>query len=295
MSASMAFLCIIWGFNFVIMKSGNDAFPPVLFAALRFLTGAIVLFGISFMKKIPLPNKADLKWYVLCGVLQTTYFNIAIQISLNHVSAGLTSVLTYSMPLFLSLMAHKWIPGEQLTMRKTLGIVLGIAGLFIAMDIHSGGSSWAVLLALSSAISWAAASLIFKLKLNHCDTIQYTTWQMAIGAAGLWIYSLAFEHGESHWGVMPVFYILFAGIVASALAFVIWNHILSRTEASKAAISLLLVPAVGVISGYLFLNENLKIDTLAGILLVLTGIWIVNSRSSGTYPEVESNALNKSA
>jgi drug/metabolite transporter (DMT)-like permease len=271
------------------MKLGNGSFPPVMFASLRFLTGAVVLLGVSFIKKTPLPNKSDLKWYILCGLFQTTYFNIAIQISLNYVSAGLTSVLTYSMPLFLSIMAHKWIPGEQLTARKTFGIVLGIAGLFLAMNIHLGGSFWAVLLALSSAISWAIANLIFKLKLKHCDSIQFTTWQMTIGAVGLLLFSLSFEHGKYHWGFMPVVYILFSGIVASALAFVMWNHILSRSEASKASVSLLLVPVVGVISSSIFLHETLKIVTLAGVLLVLLGIGFVNSKSK----KMETNVVDK--
>jgi len=276
----MVILCLIWGFNFVIMKLGNNAFPPVMFAALRFLTGAVVLLSVSLIKKISLPNKADLKWVIMCGLLQTTFFNIAIQISLNYVSAGLTSVLTYSMPLFLSIMAHKWIPGEQLTARKTFGIVLGLVGLCIAMNIQHGGSLWAVLLALSSAISWAVANVIFKLKLKHCDSVQYTTWQMTIGAVGLLLFTLFFERGEMNWGFMPVAYILFAGVIASALAFVMWNRILSRTEASKASISLLLVPVVGVISGCLFLNESLTRMTVVGILLVLIGIGVVNSKGT---------------
>ncbi|MDR4887992.1 DMT family transporter [Fredinandcohnia sp. QZ13] len=279
MYMSMVILCLIWGFNFVVMKLGNGVFPPGEFAAWRFLTGSIVLLGLCFLKRIPLPNKSDLKWFILCGILQTTYFNIAIQISLNHISAGLTSVLTYSMPLFLSIMAHRWIPGERLTVRKSFGIVVGILGLFLAMNIHFGGSIWTVLLALSSAISWAIASLLFKLKLKHCDTIQFTTWQMTIGAVGLLVYTLSFETGESHWGFMPIVYILFSGVAASALAFVMWNHILRRTEASKASTSLLIVPIVGVISGYIFLDESLSVVTLAGILLVLVGIWFVNSKS----------------
>lgn len=289
MKASMVILCLIWGFNFVVMKLGNNAFPPVMFAALRFLTGAVVLLGVSFMRKIPLPNKSDLKWYVLCGLLQTTYFNIALQVSLNYVSAGLTSVLTYSMPLFLSLMAHKWIPGEKLTSRKTFGIVLGLVGLCIAMNIQHGGSLWAVLLALSSAVSWAVANLLFKLKLKHCDSVQYSTWQMTIGAIGLLLFTLSFEHGEMEWGIMPVTYILFSGVIASALAFTMWNQILSRTEASKASVSLLLVPVVGVLSGCLFLHESLGVMTLVGILLVLVGIWVVNSKAAPVIKLADKN------
>jgi O-acetylserine/cysteine efflux transporter len=286
MNAAMAILCLIWGFNFVIMKLGNGVFPPGEFAALRFIIGSLVLLGWCLMKRMPLPNKSDYKWLILCGLLQTAYFNIALQVSLTSISAGLTSVLTYSMPLFLSIMAHRWIPGERLTARKTFGIMIGIAGLFLAMDIHTGGSIWAVLLAVSSAISWAVASLIFKLKLKHCDTVQYTTWQMLIGAVGLVVYTLSFEHVESHWGFMPVVYILYSGVAASALGFVMWNHILKRTEASKASISLLLVPIVGVISGFLFLNETLTINTLAGITCVLAGIWIVNSKSANKISKV---------
>ncbi|WP_245863967.1 DMT family transporter [Fredinandcohnia onubensis] len=289
----IAILCLIWGFNFVMMKLGNGAFPPGEFAALRFLTGSIVLLSLCFIKRIPLPTKSDFKWFVLCGLLQTTYFNIAIQISLNYISAGLTSVLTYSMPLFLSIMAHRWIPGERLTVKKTFGIVIGLIGLFLSLNIHFGGSIWILLLALSSAISWATASLLFKLKLKHCDTVQFTTWQMTIGAFGLLIYTVSFENGASHWGFMPVVYILFSGVIASALAFVMWNHILRRTEASKASVSLLFVPIVGVISGYIFLDESLSIITLAGIFLVLVGIWFVNSKSTQENRTNIPNNLNK--
>lgn len=271
-------LCIIWGFNFVIMKLGNGLFPPVLFAAFRFLIGSGVLFLFIAYKKIPLPKPQHFKWFIVCGILQTTYFNIAIQISLNYISAGLTSVLTYSMPLFLSIMAHFWIKGERLTARKLTGIVIGIMGLILAMDIHLSGNPWILLLALSSAITWALSNIIIKQKLHSCDKVQFTTWQMTFGTAGLFLYSLLFEHGPSHWNPEAVMYLSFSGIIASALAFVLWTNILSKIEASKASITLLTVPIIGVISGWIFLNEELKTATVAGIALVLLGIWIVNSK-----------------
>jgi O-acetylserine/cysteine efflux transporter len=270
-------LCIIWGFNFVVMKLGNGAFPPVLFAAYRFLVGAIVLFGVAWFKKVVLPNKRDLKWFIICGILQTTYFNLAIQISLNYISAGLTAVLTYSMPLFLSVMAHFLIPGERLTARKIIGIASGTMGLFLALNIHFGGGIWAAILALTSGLSWAISNVIIKRKLQNCNTIQFTTWQMAAGTVGLFLYSLCFENGQSHWGIMPIIYVLFAGIFPSALAFLLWSYILSKTEASKASMSLLLVPIIGAISGFFFLGQVLSPITVIGIGFVLLGIWFVNS------------------
>ncbi len=270
-------LCLVWGFNFVVMKSANSAFPPVLFAAYRFLLGSGVLFLIVLIKKIPLPSKSDLKWYVICGILQTAYFNMAIQVSLNYVNAGLVSVLTYSMPLFLNIMAHFAIPDERLTVRKFAGIVIGITGLVLALNITTiDGSIWALLLALSSAVAWAFSNLIIKVKLQSCDKFQFTAWQMAIGATLLLGYSFAFENGVSHWSLMSLGYILFSGVIASAFAFVLWTYILTKIKAGKASIYLLMVPVVGIISSYLFLNETLELVALIGILLVLGGIVIVN-------------------
>lgn len=287
MNGLILILCLIWGFNFVVMKSANGAFPPVLFAAFRFSVGAMVLFAIGYFKRIPLPSKKNLKWYVLCGFLQTTHFNLAIQISLNHISAGLVSVLTYSMPLFFCILAHFFIPGERLTVRKMIGIIIGIMGLFFALNInHLDGNLWALILALTSAISWAISNLIIKQKLQNCDKIQFTAWQMAVGAGALFLYSFCFENGQSHWDIMSIGYILFSGIIASALAFVLWTYILTKIQASKASISLLLVPIVGIISSYLFLHESLKVSTLIGVLFVLLGIWIVNSSSAQEKPKV---------
>ncbi|MEC0371012.1 EamA family transporter [Paenibacillus chibensis] len=57
-------------------------------------------------------------------------------------------------------------------------------------------------------------------------------------------------------------------------------------EASKASISLLLVPVIGVVSGVLFLDEKLGMITVGGIMLVLLGIWLVNGKSRTKHPEL---------
>ncbi|WP_433709129.1 DMT family transporter [Paenibacillus illinoisensis] len=261
------------------MKLGNGLFPPVMFAAFRFLIGTGVLILFILWRRIPLPKKRYIKWFIICGILQTTYFNIAIQVSLNHISAGLTSVLTYSMPLFLSIMAHYFIVGERLTPRKMLGIILGLVGLFCAMDIHISGNPWILLFALSSAIAWAMSNVVIKKELQDCDKVQFTTWQMAFGTIGLFMYSFFFEQGTSaQWSIEAVMYLLFSGVLASALAFVLWTYILSKIAASTASITLLTVPIIGVLSGWIFLNEVLNVNTLLGIVLVILGIWIVNSK-----------------
>lgn len=132
----------------------------------------------------------------------------------------------------------------------------------------------------------------FQKKLQGCDNVQFTTWQMGAGAVGLLLYTILFEQGKSHWSPMAAVYLLYSGILASSLAFVLWSHILSKTEASKASIFLLLVPVVGALSGFLFLKEGLNAITLLGILLVLAGIWVVNGSNAAHTPSAKSSASN---
>lgn len=89
-----------------------------------------------------------------------------------------------------------------------LGIIIGIIGLFFALNItHLDGNLGALILALSSAIAWAISNLIIKLKLQNCDKIQFTAWQMTFGTIALFLYSFCFEHGKSHWNIMSIGYI----------------------------------------------------------------------------------------
>src|SRR5699024_12852273 len=132
------------------------------------------------------------------------------------------------------------------------------------------------------------ANLLLKLKLQHCNAVQYTTWQMTIDTIGLCAYTLLFEQGtESQWELTSIFYIIFARVIASALALVMWSYILKHTEASNASTSILLVPIVGVIFGVIFIYETLSIITVAGIALVLTGVYIVNGKSLSKKQTIE--------
>ena len=123
------------------MKVALDFFPPVLFSAFRFFLGSGILLMICFYKRIPLPRKEDLKWYALCGVLQTSYVFIMNQLALQYLDAGLTSLLVYTMPIWFAFLAHFFI-GERLTTIKILALALGVFGLFMVMEINPFQLNW---------------------------------------------------------------------------------------------------------------------------------------------------------
>lgn len=287
MTAAIALLCLVWGLNWVVMKQATHVFPPVLFTTYRFILGSSVLLIIAYFKNIPIPQREDWKWVILGGILQTAFFNTAVQIGMQYLNAGFSSVLSYSMPLWVAIMAH-FLLGEKLTRHKIAGISLGLVGLVVLLNVSGGGVWWAIVLTLTGALAWACASILVKLKLQHCDVLQYTTWQMVVGAIVLSIYSALFENGTTiQWSWNAIGYLLYNGVLASALAYFLWTYILSNTEAGKAAISMLAIPIIGTIGGVILLNESLYWNTLVGMALILAGIWLVNN---STRPQVQEPA-----
>lgn len=283
MAKALFILYLIWGFNWVVMKEATLFFPPVLFSCYRFVIGAVVLIGITLWCRMPLPPKRYWPWIIATGLLQIAVNNAAIQIGVTSLGAGLVAVVNYSMPVWMSILAY-FILHETLTKRKILGIVLSMVGMYVLMDVEIVGDITGLLLTIGGAIAWAIAAVIVKYqdKVMHrqqqketCTMIQYTTWQIAAGALFLWVYAMLFEQGQVTWTPMAVSCLAYNGVLASALAFFLWNYILTKMEASKASVASLGVPVVGVICNVIFMHEAVHWNTAVGMVLILAGIFLI--------------------
>ena len=281
MAKALCLIYLIWGMNWVVMKTANTFFPPITFVAYRFLFGALVLLSVWFWLHLPLPKKKYWPWIFLTGILQMGLNNIAAQTSMLTLGAGMVSVLNYSMPVFAAVMAH-FLLGERLNWRKGAGIVLAIAGMAVLMDVHAGGDVTAICIGLLSAGFWGLASIFVKLKLADVNPISLTTWQMVCASLSLLAYTAIVPQGEFVWNAESVLCLIYNGVLASALAFFLWSWILQHIEVSKASVAVLAVPVVGVVGGILCLGEPMTLHIFFGMLMIMAGIYIVvtNKRPS---------------
>ncbi len=281
MAKALCLIYLIWGMNWVVMKTANTFFPPITFVAYRFLFGALVLLSVWRWLHLPLPKKKYWPWIFLTGILQMGLNNIAAQTSMLTLGAGMVSVLNYSMPVFAAVMAH-FLLGERLTWRKGAGIVLAIAGMAVLMDVHAGGDVTAICIGLLSAVFWGLASIFVKLKLSDVNPISLTTWQMVCASLSLLAYTAIVPQGEVVWNTESVLCLIYNGVLASALAFFLWSWILQHIEVSKASVAVLAVPVVGVVGGILCLGEPMTLHIFFGMIMIMAGIYIVvtNKRPS---------------
>ena len=274
MLRALAAIWLIWGFNWVVMKTANNYFPPILFVTWRFGTGALILAAIAYWRKIPLPQPKLLPWIFLSGVLQIVLCSVASQIGMKTISAGMACVLSYTAPLWTAILAH-FMLDEKLTRRKLAGIFSALIGLYILMGLQGVDDLSAAFIIIFGAACAAAAYIIVKLKLSKCDMVQMTTWQMIFGAVTLITYSTIFPQGEIVWCLNSVLCVIYNGALASAVAFLLWNYVLTHIEASTAAIATLVAPVVGVLSGVIFLGEPFTVYIISGMVLIFAGIILV--------------------
>ena len=274
MLRALAAIWLIWGLNWVVMKSANTYFPPILFVAWRFGSGALILLAVAYWRKIPLPDAKFLPWIILTGLLQLTLNNVTAQVGMQSISAGMAAVLNYTAPLWTAILAH-FALNERLTRVKLFGVLLAIVGLYVLMGLQGVEDLTSAFIIISGAVCMACSNIIVKLRLTKCDMVQLTTWQMVFGAAALIIYVTLFPQGDINWCLPAVLCVLYNGVLASALAFFLWNYVLSHIEASTASIATLVAPVVGVLGGVAILGEPFTAYIVLGIVLIFAGILIV--------------------
>ena len=131
----VAFLCLIWGGTWVVIKVGLEDSPPFLSATLRFVIAVAVLGAIVFIGKRPHP-RGGLMWWrmVLPGVFMYAIPYAAVYWAAQYIPAALNSILFATFPFFVAILAHFYLPNERLNPIKWLGLFGGLLGLLIIFN-----------------------------------------------------------------------------------------------------------------------------------------------------------------
>ncbi|WP_228550264.1 DMT family transporter [Salinibacillus xinjiangensis] len=272
---------LIWGYAWILMKSALQYMGPFTFSAFRFGTGALTMLIVLWLMKVGKPPKGKWGHLIIVGILQTSIVFLLVMYGMIFVEAGKSSVLLYSMPIWSSLLAAKFLT-EKIPYMKLLGLGVGLIGLLtiLGWDIWAKQDSRVIfgeILIIIAAISWGASNVYYRLKFKGVSQLQVNTYQMVFGTLGIILAAVVMEWGRPiSLTTESIYYILFTGVLASALCFTVWFMLLSIIDMVTATISTLLVPVFGMFFGWLFLEEELTVSILIGSSLILSGIVIAN-------------------
>jgi len=242
------------GLNQVLIKLVNAGLQPVFQAGLRSVCAffPVLLFALIMKRRLDLRD-GSLLFGVIAGILFAVEF-VFMFIGLDYTSVARASILFYTMPLWVALGAHWLVPGERLTLSRSLGV-----------------------LCLAASFLWAAIALMVRTTaFSRASPEMQLLYQLGISAPLLLVASLFF----GDWLREPTVFIwavfVFQALVVVAFGFLLWFWVLSVYPASDMAVYSFLAPLFGVIFGWLILDETIDMRVILALILVSAGIVLVN-------------------
>ncbi|SCK22991.1 O-acetylserine/cysteine efflux transporter [Streptomyces sp. AmelKG-E11A] len=270
---SLAVLCAaIWGVNFVVIDIGLSHFPPLLFAALRFLVAAVPAIFL-----VGRPSVAW-KWIIAVGlVLGVGKFGLVFLGMDQGMPAGLASLVLQVQAVFTAIFAAV-VLRERPGPLRTVGMGIALLGVIVAaIDEGTSGPLFGFALVVAAAAGWGVSNVLTR-KAAPPDAFNFIVWVSAVPVLPLLLLSLLFEGPSTGLAALrsldwtAVGAIVFVAWISTNLGFGAWGWLLRHHPASTVAPFTLLVPVFGMTSAALFLDESISTLRWCAAALLVVGV-----------------------
>jgi drug/metabolite transporter (DMT)-like permease len=275
----IAAFCLLWSSAFAVSKLALADCPPLLLLTIRFLVaGAITLLGAAAFQASWRLGWRDVLLLAAIGI-----FNNALYLGFNYagmltVSAGLTALIASMNPVLTSLLAACFL-GERMTVRKIIGLVLGVAGVAFIVESRVANATASMLgigLVMAGLMSLVAGTILFKRFAPSTNLAVGNGVQTLAGGLVLAPFAFAWESiGEilPSWRLFAALaYLILCG---SVVGYLLWFRLLTTFGATAASAYHFLLPPLGMLFGWILLGEHVDARDLIGVLPVALGIYLV--------------------
>jgi drug/metabolite transporter (DMT)-like permease len=267
---ALMLLCLIWGYNWVVMKNALHFSGPYDFAALRTILGALCLFIVMLVLKKPFKIQ-EIPSLIVLGLLQTAGFTGLLVWALVEGGAGKTAVLTYTMPFWTMLLAWPLL-GEKLSGWQWPAALFSLMGILFILDpLHLGTDVFSMVLAIVSGISWALAVILAKklqVRSPNLDLISLTAWQMLFGSIPIVLLALMTHTNPIEWNGYFIGALIYNSVCGNAIAWLLWLYALRHLSAGIATMTTTVCPVIAVIASSIELHETIKPFEFLGMAFI---------------------------
>lgn len=269
-----------WGTSFVSTKIllNNGLTPPQIYI-IRFSIAYIGLLLFSY-RKLKSDSWIDEFRFLLCGFTGGSIYFITENEALKNTLITNVALIVTIAPLLTTLLACIFLKNEKIKREWVLGSIIafmGVGGIIFNNGFYFSLNPIGDLLSISAALSWALYSVILKLIPSNYSTIFVTRKVFLYGIITSIPFVYIFPANDiSDIVCRPtvIFNLLFLGVGASMLAFMIWNYIVKTTNVVYASNILYVGPLISFVSAAIILDERITLVGGIGGLFVLSGVII---------------------
>lgn len=280
-AAALTGFALLLAFNQVVIKLTGEGFAPVFQAGLRSAGAALVVLLWMRVRGLPVTApRAAILWGVLSGLVFAFEFT-CLYIALDLTTVARASIIFYSMPVWLGLAAHLWLPGERITRPGALGMALAMGGVALALADRSNGQASLMgdLLALIAAFGWAGIILLLRMTpLSRMAPVMQLLVQVVVSAPVLLAVAPLFGPLTRDPGALHVAGLAFQAVFVVGLGYIVWFHLMSVFRASGVASFSFLSPVFAVVFGWAILGEHIGPPVWIALVLVALGLVLINRK-----------------
>jgi drug/metabolite transporter (DMT)-like permease len=255
-------------------KIGLQSAEGLVLFTFRFIIAGIVLLGYSLIvQRDRLPKKREWLNILVFATFNTTLYLGVFIISLEEVTAGITTIALALNPLLISVMTAAWTR-RTITRLEGISILIGIAGVVLAaypLLQNSYATLKGLLLLGSCMIAYSFGSVYYASVPWKLSRTAINGWQVLIGGILLIPLAVFFHSKPNHFDTRFWFSIAWLVIPVSIGAVQLWLYLL-KSDAVKASLWLFLCPIFGLIYAAILLHEPITLFTILGTVLVLAAL-----------------------
>lgn len=290
-------LGFMWGSSYLFIKLAVDDFGTFTLVALRLTVGALLLWSVVRIAHQPLPRERRVYGHLLVmAIINITIPFLLITWAEQSVESSLAAILTSPVPLFAIVLSSLFLADEPMRVNGLAGLVVGFVGVVIVTSrgLTAAGSSLTGEVALlGAAFSYACGAVYSRRNVRGLAPMIPATFQVTFAAILTGTLAVLFEHP---WTGRPdgqaIFSILWLGILGSGLAYLFVFRLFAHWGATRTTLVAYLLPPVGIVLGFLVLQEPVDARLILGTGLIIAGVGLVNSRYGrrrvfGRMPPIE--------
>ena len=274
----------LWGGNAVAVKWSLELFPPLWSGLVRFAIGtACIGLWAIFNNKSLRPQPSEWPGLIIVSVLFTVQI-WTMNLGFSGTSGSLGSLLISLNPLFAAVLARFFVSSETLTLKRTLGLLVAIAGTAVILSPQTADGltefarvgNWIM---LGSAVLLGARLMHSAKLVRQYGETRVIFWMMLLSLPMFALGGATFE--TINWqgmGWRPIVGVLYQGVVIAGFAFMVNSFLMRRYSPSVVVSFNFVSPISGVALSVWLLNESVSPALLAGMVLVAAGLTLITRK-----------------
>ena len=274
-------LGVTWGSSFLLIELALPGIGPAWLAASRIVLAAALMGVVQFFRRAPLfhsrPSRPALALLILLGLLNSALPFGFLTWGQQYVTSAFAGVSMSIVPLLVLPLAHLLVPGERMTLRRSIGFVIGFVGTVILVGgqaLESSGAAlepWGRAACLGTATCYAIGSILLR-RLPPFDPVNLAAILLVIGAIVMVPYAWIIEGPLPRLSGETLFWVALLGLFHTAAANVLRVLVIRQAGPVFMSITNYIVPVCSVLMGWAILSEPLPPSLIWALILILAGV-----------------------